>query len=109
MYLSGNDDGDILIEPLSQVILGMTSELAKFALVMLVVMIGFAASFHAIFRDFDTFGQTFLTLFKAMLGEVGFFDEFSGGRYDAVATLLLVLYLFAVTVMLLNLLVAVLR
>lgn len=87
----------------------MTTELAKFALVMLVVMIGFAVSFHTIFHDLDTFGETFLAMFKAMLGEVGFFDEFSGGRYDAVATLLLVLYLFMVTVMLLNLLVAVLR
>lgn len=87
----------------------MTKDVAKFSVVLLVVMIGFTVSFHTIFRDFDTFGETFLALFKAMLGEVGLFDEFSGGRYDAVATVLLVLYLFTVNVMLLNLLIAILR
>lgn len=87
----------------------MTKEIAKFAVVMVVVMVGFAVSFHTIFHETNTFGETFLVLFKAMLGDVGFFEEFSGGRYDAVATFLLVLFLFTVTVMLLNLLVAVLR
>lgn len=47
----------------------MTAELVKFGVVIIVVMLGFAMSFHALFSDVDTFGKTCLTLFKAMLGE----------------------------------------
>lgn len=86
----------------------MTSTLLQFGAVMLVVMIGFAMALHVLFRDLDSFGETFLGLFKAMLGDTEFFDEFSGGRYDRVATILVVIYLFMVTIMLLNLLVAIL-
>ncbi len=86
----------------------MTAELAKFAIVVLVVMLGFAMAFHALFSDFTTFGQTCLILFKALLGEVGFFDDFAGDDQDAVATTLLVVYLLVMGVMLLNLLIAVL-
>ena len=43
-----------------------------------------------------------------MLGEVSFFRVFSGSVFDAVATALLVAYLMILTVMMLNLLVAVL-
>ena len=71
-------------------------------------MLGFAMSFHTLFRDVDTFGGTCLTLFKAMLGEVGFFEEFPGDNFDAVATALLIVYLVVIAVMLLNLLIAVL-
>ena len=86
----------------------MTAELAKFAIVVLVVMLGFAMAFHALFSDITTFGETCLILFKALLGEVGFFDEFAGDDQDAVATTLLVVYLLVIGVMLLNLLIAVL-
>ena len=63
---------------------------------------------HVLFRDLEDFGDTLLGLFKAMLGDTDFFDEFSGGRYDPVATILVVMYLFVVTIMLLNLLIAIL-
>lgn len=86
----------------------MTSTLLQFGAVILVVMIGFAMALHVLFRDVDTFGETFLGLFKAMLGETDFFNEFSGGRFDLAATILVVLYLFIVTIMLLNLLIAIL-
>lgn len=86
----------------------MTSTLLKFGFVMVVVMIGFAMALHVLFRGRDSFGETFLGLFNAMLGDTGFFDEFSGERHDVVATILLVVYLFIVTIMLLNLLVAIL-
>lgn len=86
----------------------MTATLLRFGFVMVVVMIGFAMALHVLFRDLDTFGQTFLHLFKAMLGDTAYFDEFSGERYDWVATILLVVYLFIVAIMLLNLLVAIL-
>ena len=79
----------------------------QFAVVLVVVMVGFALSFHALLRDADTFGQTCLNLFKAMLGEVDLFEEFPA-RYEEVSTVLLVMYLIAITIMLLNLLIAVL-
>lgn len=73
-------------------------------------MVGFTVAFFAIFKeDEDDFGQIWLGVFKAMLGEVGIFDEFSdGSEYGNVATLLLVVYLVIMAVMLLNLLIAVL-
>lgn len=43
-----------------------------------------------------------------MLGETEYFDEFAGGIYDLVATVLLCAYLVLLTIMMLNLLVAVL-
>eukprot|EP00903_Cladosiphon_okamuranus_P011431 g10772.t1 len=89
----------------------MIGELVQFGVVMFVVMLGFAVSFHALFSNVDTFGQTFLTLFKSMLGEVGFFDEFQGddfNEYEDVATALFVIYLVVIAIVLLNLLIAVL-
>ena len=76
----------------------MTTILLKFGFVMGVVMLGFTMAFHVLFRDFDSFGESFLDLFRAMLGETSFFTEFSGDTYDAVATILLVVYLFIVTI-----------
>ena len=86
----------------------MTAELVKFGVVMAVLMVGFTASFHVLFRDFQSFGDTFLHLFKSTLGDTAFFDVFAGGRYDLLATVLLVTYLVVMSVMLLNLLVAIL-
>ena len=89
----------------------MIGELVQFGVVILVVMLGFAVSFHALYSDVDTFGHTFLTLFKGMLGEVGFFDDFPNGdynEYEEVATALFVVYLAVIAIILLNLLVAVL-
>lgn len=98
----------ICVYYIAQVVFRMTRILLKFGFVMAVVMLGFTMAFHVLFRDFDSFGESFLDLFKAMLGDTDFFEVFSGDTYDFVATFLLVVYLFIVTVMLLNLLVAIL-
>ncbi|CAM9739658.1 unnamed protein product [Ectocarpus sp. 12 AP-2014] len=94
--------------PMIQVIFAMTAELVRFGIVMLVVMVGFAMSVHVLIRDSESFGETFLALFRAMLGDVDYFTVFSGGRHETVGTILIVTYLVVVTVMLLNLLVAIL-
>ncbi|CAM9687792.1 unnamed protein product [Ectocarpus sp. 8 AP-2014] len=98
--------------PMVQVLFLMMREMFRFAFVLLVVMLGFTFSFHVLFRADDTYGRTCLNLFKAMLGEVGFFDEISEDRYESryksVATVLLVVYLIIITIVLLNLLIAVL-
>lgn len=92
----------------AQVIFHMTSTLLQFGAVMLVVMIGFTMALHVLFRDLEDFSETLLKLFEAMLGGTEIFGDFSGGRYDTVATILVVVYLFIVTIMLLNLLIAIL-
>ncbi|CAM9141307.1 unnamed protein product [Ectocarpus fasciculatus] len=95
--------------PMIQVLFAMTAELVRFGIVMLVVMVGFATSLHVLLiHDSESFGETFLALFKAMLGDVDYFTAFSGGPHDTVGTILIVTYLVVVTVMLLNLLVAIL-
>lgn len=86
----------------------MTMELFKFGVVMIVVMLGFVMAFFTLFMDDDTFGQTFLSLFKAMLGEVGLFDEFGEHIRGRMATALLTMYFVIMNIMLLNLLIAVL-
>lgn len=86
----------------------MTSKILDFGAVKAVILVGFAMALHILFRDLNTFGETFFGVSKAMLGDTALFDEFSGGRYDGVATFLLIVYLFIVTIMLLNLLVAIL-
>ncbi|CAM9861414.1 unnamed protein product [Sphacelaria rigidula] len=97
--------------PMIQVIFSMTGQLVQFGLVMVVIMIGFAMSFFALFDDIDTYHGTLLTLFKVMLGDTAFFEIFEEepyNRYETVATVLLVLYLIVFTIVLLNLLIAVL-
>ncbi|CAM9349916.1 unnamed protein product, partial [Hapterophycus canaliculatus] len=94
--------------PMVQIIFSMTGLLVKFGLVMIVVMLGFVMSFYSLFRETQSFGEVWQSVFKAMLGETEYFDELSGTTYDGVATVLLVVYLIILTVMMLNLLVAVL-
>ncbi|CBJ49208.1 Transient Receptor Potential Channel [Ectocarpus siliculosus] len=93
-----------------QVLYGMASELGQFFVVMGVVILGFAMSFFALFRDVkgETIRGALLDAFQAMLGEVGLFDDFVGEKHDLAATVLLVSYLVVMTIMLLNLLIAVL-
>lgn len=89
----------------------MAGQLVQFGLVMIVVMMGFAMSFFALFDDIGTYPETLLTLFKVMLGDTEFFDELKDeplDRYETVATVLLSLYSVVFTIVLLNLLVAVL-
>lgn len=90
----------------------MMREKSRFAVVLLVVILGFTLSFHVLFRTDDTYGRTCLNLFKAMLDVVGS-NDISEDRYEScyssVATVLPVVYrLVTITIVLLNLLVAIL-
>lgn len=88
----------------------MTRELVTFGVIMLVVMFGFAMSFFTLFQDLEseTYGTAWLAIFKAIFGDVELFDEITGQPVDGVATVVLVLYMTVMTIMLLNLLIAVL-
>ena len=89
----------------------MASVLMQFGVILVVVVMGFATSFFALFRDVDSFGETLLYLFKTILGDVELFDELediSREQYAVVGYLLLVVFVIVVTIMLLNLLIAIL-
>lgn len=86
----------------------MIGELLQFGLVLVVVMMGFTVAFFAIFEEERSYGDVWLDVFKAMLGEVGIFDDYFDGFYGNVAKFLLVVYLLFMTIMLLNLLIAIL-
>ncbi|CAB1105464.1 unnamed protein product [Ectocarpus sp. CCAP 1310/34] len=83
-------------------------EMLQFALVLGTIMMGFTVSFFALFQEDKSYGETWLDVFKAMLGEVSVFAEnYEDSVHRYVARFLLVLYLTVVTIMLLNLLIAV--
>jgi len=89
----------------------MATVLMQFGVILVVVMMGFATSFFALFRDVYSFEETLLNLFKTILGDVELFDELddiSRERYAVVGRLLLVIFVIVVTIMLLNLLIAIL-
>ncbi|CAM9300363.1 unnamed protein product [Ectocarpus sp. 8 AP-2014] len=84
-------------------------EMLQFALVLGTIMMGFTVSFYALFEETKSYGDVWLDVFKAMLGEVSVFsDIYEDSVYRDVARFLLVVYLTVVAVMLLNLLIAVL-
>lgn len=97
-----------LIPSPAQAITIMIGELLHFTLVLGVVMMGFTVAFFAIFSKERSYANVWLDVFKAMLGEVGVFDDFFDDAYGDVARFLLVVYLLVMTVLLLNLLIAIL-
>ncbi|CAM9703899.1 unnamed protein product [Ascophyllum nodosum] len=97
--------------PMIQAIFSMGVVLVRFGVILLVVMMSFAVSFFALFRDTNTFDEILLHLFKTILGDVEYFDEFndsSGERYAIVGQVLLAIFVVVMTIMLLNLLIAIL-
>ena len=85
--------------------------LVRFGVVLLVVMMSFAMSFFALFREVNTFDAILLHLFKTILGDVEYFDDFddsSREQYAVVGQVLLSIFVIVMTIMLLNLLIAIL-
>ena len=68
-----------------QAIFRVASEFIKFGVVILVVMLGFVVSFLVLFLGAENFGQTWLDLFKAKLGEARLFDNFEKQSRDQMA------------------------
>ncbi|CAM9947328.1 unnamed protein product, partial [Discosporangium mesarthrocarpum] len=109
---------DSSMGPMVQVIFDMLRELARFSLILIVIMLGFAMAFFALFRDRseappwvdagETYGVSVLTLFRAALGDFNL-EEFYNILHGDAGICLMVVYLTIMTVMLLNLLIAVLR
>lgn len=75
---------------------------------MVVIMVGFAVAFIAlIVDDTTTFGTVFVGVFNAMLGDTGIFDDYTFISSFWVSVLNMV-YLVLMTIVMLNLLIAVL-
>lgn len=93
-----------------QMITVMLGEIVHFGVVMGVIMMGFTVGFFALLNGaYLSFGQIWVLTFKAMLGEIGAFDDVSDeAAYGDALTVLLVVYLIIMAVVLLNLLIAVL-
>lgn len=115
---------DGTLGPMTQIIWRMMTHLVKFSVVVAVLMASFAMTFHVLFHTcpeasdlygtYDTFGDAYITMFKAMLGTFDF-DSFKNAEdcglpreAETVGITLLVLYLAMMSILLLNLLIAVL-
>eukprot|EP00903_Cladosiphon_okamuranus_P014652 g13586.t1 len=126
---------DATLGPMTQVIWRMMSHTLRFSAFIAMVMLSFALAFHAVFhtcgtsncsvepdesplRDaFGTFGRSFVTVFSSALGGPDF-DIFEGQDSDCNCDLpegarsagifLMVAYMITMSVVLLNLLIAVL-
>ena len=93
----------------------MVSKVLQFAIVMVIVMMGFAVSFWASserFRDVNedqsvAFERMWVAIFKAMLGDFGDLESLNEDPHW-VDRVLFFFYVVAMTVMLLNLLIAIL-
>lgn len=87
----------------------MTAEIVQFGLVALVVILGFTMSFYSLFRTSGKgYGSTWLDLFGVILGDIEWVEEIPDDSYNPVPGILFVAFNIIMTIMLLNLLVAVL-
>ncbi|KAG2454950.1 hypothetical protein HYH02_000777 [Chlamydomonas schloesseri] len=98
---------------LLMVISKMTSEVLKFALPGVVIMLGVAFTLFATYRGrdipgMDSFWEVMLALFRTFLGETMFdtLSEETSTLYVVYGTIVIVLYAVAATVVLANLLIA---
>lgn len=115
---------DSTLGPMTQIILTMLSHLGKFSVFVAVLLASFALTFHALFHTcekghlldeaYGTFSDAYLTMFRAMLGDFDFERLQSASTcsipqwMETIGIALFVLYLATTTVLLLNLLIAVL-
>eukprot|EP00808_Paulinella_micropora_P004622 g14134.t1 len=94
----------------------MKSDVVRFAVIYSVLLLGFSAAFIVLQDSGDlpvdeyvlAFCQMISTLFMVMLGDVGFqdFNEDIMPEYKWLSSLFLLLYVIVITIMLLNLLIA---
>lgn len=115
---------DSTLGPMTQIIWTMLSHLGKFVVFTAVLMASFALTFHVIFHScedgtpldeaYGTFSKAYLTMFRAMLGEFHFdiLETTDACQHPSwgenVGAPLLVSYLAIMSILLLNLLIAVL-
>jgi hypothetical protein len=82
-------------------------DVSRFSVLVIVFFLGFSQALYVIFDDdgFLPFFARIKALFLAMLGDFDF-DEYADSRFPAIAVTLLVVFVVVVTIMLLNILIA---
>ncbi|CAM9180402.1 unnamed protein product [Ectocarpus fasciculatus] len=106
--------------PLMHSAFNVIGDLARFGALMLVITLGFALAFYAMFgstsaslpdggdiAEYDTYYSSILTLFSSMLGNFSF-EVFKGAPMAEAGEILLVFFLCVMNITLLNLLIAIL-
>jgi ankyrin repeat protein len=85
----------------------LTNDVLRFCLIYLVFLMGFAQAFFVLFESvgYAGFITSVKTMFVAMLGDFEL-DQFADTPYTAVSVGLLVVYVVTITILLLNLLIA---
>lgn len=85
----------------------LTNDVLRFCLIYLVFLMGFAQAFFVLFESIglNGFVVSIKTCFVAMLGDFEL-DQFADTPYTAVSVGLLVVYVVTITILLLNLLIA---
>lgn len=85
----------------------LTNDVLRFCLIYLVFLMGFAQSFFVLFESVGWLGfvHAIQTCFVAMLGDFDL-EQFADSPYTAVSVGLLVVYVVTITILLLNLLIA---
>ena len=94
---------------LINLIFAMSADLISFLAVFTISLLGFGIAFHSIFPDTEEFsdqGSTFLTLFKAAMGDHDFDDMLKDHSFRSVGVTTMVAYITFVTIILLNLIIA---
>lgn len=91
-------------------IFGNITHLITFGVIFFTAILGFAISFYGLFRtneSFSSYGNTFLTLFNAAVGNVDF-DTFNttSHRVNLIGQFVMVCYVCTITLVVLNLLIA---
>ncbi|CAM9739606.1 unnamed protein product, partial [Discosporangium mesarthrocarpum] len=109
---------DPLLGPFLTVVFRTLGSLAYFSGILAVVMIGFALTFYSVFRyhqhgnsynhTFDKFPSSLLAMFEALLGDFDFEEPFRDSEHGYVGKTLLGVYVTVMSIMFLNLLIAVL-
>jgi hypothetical protein len=85
----------------------LLSDVLRFCLIYLVFLMGFAISFFILFEStgWAGFVSSVKTCFVAMMGDFDV-DQFAESPYTTVSVALLVVYVVTITILLLNLLIA---
>jgi hypothetical protein len=85
----------------------LVQDVARFAVLVFVFFLGFSQALYVIFDDdgFTPFVVRIKALFLAMLGDFDF-DDYSENRFPGIAVSLLVAFVIVVSIMLLNILIA---
>ena len=97
---------------LVKIMILMLRDLAHFIIIILILIMAFATLYHYLFQNFfdnySSFEKTIETLIFNNLGDIGQPDDIYHERYSDLLKILQIIFLFIASILLLNLLIAIL-